>query len=87
MDDLKQPIKLSDKEQFQQLLAQMRAEAEARGFLTDDEINAEIQAARADFDYTKWCENLWEDLTPRELFERAAKTVEEYGIPQGITVI
>ena len=39
------------------------------------------------FDYTKWRENLWEDLTPRELFERAAKTVEKYGIPQGVKTI
>ena len=42
---------------------------------------------RNDFDYTKWRENLWEDLTPRELFERAAKTEEKYGIPEGITII
>ena len=40
-----------------------------------------------DFDYTKWRENLWEDLTPRELFERAAKTEEKYGIPQGVKTI
>ena len=42
---------------------------------------------RNDFDYTKWRENLWEDLTPRELFDRAAKTVEKYGIPQGVKTI
>ena len=30
------------------LLKEMRAEAEERGFLSDDEIEAEIQAARAD---------------------------------------
>ena len=30
------------------LLKEMRAEAEERGFLTDDEIEAEIQEARAD---------------------------------------
>ncbi|MCL2079546.1 MAG: type II toxin-antitoxin system RelB/DinJ family antitoxin [Oscillospiraceae bacterium] len=30
------------------LLSEMRAEAEERGFLSDDEIEAEIQAARAD---------------------------------------
>ena len=40
-----------------------------------------------DFDYTKWRENLWEDLTPRELFERAAKTEETYDIPKGIEVM
>jgi hypothetical protein len=36
-----------------------------------------------EFDYTKWRENLWEDLTPRELFERASKTEENYNIPKG----
>ena len=30
------------------LLRELRAEAESRGFLTDEEIDAEIQAARAD---------------------------------------
>ena len=40
-----------------------------------------------EFDYTKWRENLWEDLTPRELFERAAKTEESYNIPKGIVRI
>ena len=33
-----------------------------------------------DFDYTKWRENLWDDLTPRELFDRAAKTEEGRGV-------
>ena len=28
---------------------------------------------RNTFDYTKWRENLWEDLTTQELFERAGK--------------
>ena len=40
-----------------------------------------------EFDYTKWRENLWEDLTPRELFEKAAKTEESYNIPDGIVRI
>ena len=39
------------------------------------------------FDYTKWRENLWEDLTPETLFERAAKTEETYNIPKGIEII
>lgn len=39
------------------------------------------------FDYTKWRENLWEDLTPAGLFERAAATEEKYGIPKGVEVI
>ena len=40
-----------------------------------------------EFDYTKWRENLWENLTPQELFERAAKTEEKYGIPKRIKII
>ena len=40
-----------------------------------------------DFDYTKWRENLWEELTPRELFERAAMTTAEYRPPEGIAII
>ena len=40
-----------------------------------------------EFDYTEWCENLWEGLTPQELFERAAKTDEEYAVPVGVDVI
>jgi len=40
-----------------------------------------------EFDYTKWRENLWEDLTPRELFERAAKTEKNYSIPEGVVRI
>jgi hypothetical protein len=40
-----------------------------------------------DFDYTKWREDLWEDLTPQELFGRAAKAEEKYGIPEGVQTI
>ena len=40
-----------------------------------------------DFDYTKWREHLWEGLTARELFDRAAKTAEEYAPPEGIDVL
>ena len=40
-----------------------------------------------EFDYTKWRENLWEDLTPQELFERAAKTEEKYNVPKEIEII
>ena len=39
------------------------------------------------FDYTKWRENLWEDLTTAELFERAAITEKKYEIPKGVEVI
>jgi len=38
-------------------------------------------------DYTMWRENLWEGLTSRELFERAAKTEETYSVPTGIEII
>jgi len=38
-------------------------------------------------DYTKWRENLWEDLTLRELLERAAKAEEKYGVPDGVQII
>ena len=40
-----------------------------------------------EFDYTKWRENLWDDLTPQELFDRAAKTEERYNIPKGVVRI
>ena len=38
------------------------------------------EVANNDFDYTKWRENLWEDLTAEELFGRARKTSEKYGV-------
>lgn len=38
-------------------------------------------------DYTKWRENLWEDLTLHELLERAAKAEEKYSVPKGIEII
>ena len=43
--------------------------------------------ASNDFDYTKWRENLWQDLTPEELFERAARTEESYGIPKRVAIL
>ena len=39
---------------------------------------------RNTFDYTKWRENLWEDLTTQELFERAGK---DYKVPDRIQII
>ena len=45
------------------------------------------EIAGNEFDYTKWRENLWEDLTPEELFERARKTSEKYGVPKDIQII
>jgi len=38
-------------------------------------------------DYTKWRENLWEDLTLHELLERAAKAEEDYGVPKGVEIV
>ena len=42
---------------------------------------------RKDFDYTAWRENLWEDLTIDEVFERAKKAHKRYGVPENIQVI
>ena len=45
------PLEASEKPQYLDgltLIRKMRAEAEERGFLSDEEIEAEIQAARAD---------------------------------------
>jgi DNA-damage-inducible protein J len=41
-------IHLDDKNRFHELLDSMRSEAAKRGFMSDEEINAEIQAARAE---------------------------------------
>ena len=38
-------------------------------------------------DYTKWRENLWEDLTLHELLERAAKAEEKYGVPKDVQIV
>jgi enterochelin esterase-like enzyme len=35
-------------------------------------------------DYTKWRENLWEDLTLRELLEKAAEAEKNHGVPEGV---
>ena len=45
------------------------------------------ELASNEFDYTKWRENLWEDLTPEELFERARKTSEKYAIQKNVQII
>jgi hypothetical protein len=39
------------------------------------------------FDYTKWRENLWEDLTPEELLEQCKKIDEEYVVPDRVKII
>jgi len=41
-------IQLNEKGQFHRLLNTMRAEAAKQGFMNDEEINKEIQAARAE---------------------------------------
>ncbi|MCL2663870.1 MAG: hypothetical protein FWE83_11185 [Oscillospiraceae bacterium] len=39
------------------------------------------------FDYTKWRENLWEDISLRELLKRAAKAEEKYGVPKNVVIM
>jgi len=39
------------------------------------------------FDYTKWRENLWEDISLRELLNRAVKAEEKYGVPKNVVII
>jgi hypothetical protein len=39
------------------------------------------------FDYTKWRENLWEDISLNELLDRAAEAEDKYGVPDGIQII
>ena len=36
-------------------------------------------------DYTKWRENLWEDVTLHELLERATEAEKKYGIPANVS--
>jgi len=45
------------------------------------------KVSRKGFDYTKWRENLWEDLTLDEVFERAKKVQAMYGVPEGVEII
>jgi len=39
------------------------------------------------FDYTKWRENLWEDISLQELLKRAVKAEEKYVVPQNVVII
>jgi len=39
------------------------------------------------FDYTEWRENLWEDITVKELLERAVQAEEKYGVPKGVEIL
>jgi hypothetical protein len=45
------------------------------------------KVSRKGFDYTKWRETLWEDLTVDEVYERAVKAQSKYGVPDGIEII
>ena len=38
------------------------------------------------FDYTKWREHLWEDLTPQELFESVGELEQSYIVPERVKV-
>ena len=40
-----------------------------------------------EFDYTQWRENLWEDLTPQELFDSASDIEQSYVVPAGVKVL
>ncbi len=42
------------------------------------------EIGRGDFDYTKWRENLWENLSPEELLDRISEVDESYDVPDGI---
>jgi hypothetical protein len=39
------------------------------------------------FDYTKWRENLWENLTLEELFAQTAEIDASYTVPEGVQVL
>jgi len=38
-------------------------------------------------DYTKWRENLWEDISLRELLERAVSAEEKHGVPERVEIL
>jgi len=42
---------------------------------------------RKGFNYTEWRENLWEDLTVDDVFKRARKAQEKYGVPDRVEII
>ena len=62
--------------------AGMKALNDALGAVETEIFIATI--GRNTFDYTKWRENLWEDLTAQELFERAG---QDYEPPKNVQVI
>ena len=65
--------------------AGMRVLRETLGTIEAEIFISNISSNKSD--YTKWRENLWEDLTLHELLERAAKAEEKYGVPEGVQVI
>jgi len=38
-------------------------------------------------DYTQWRENLWEDITLKELLEKAASTEKKHNVPVGVVQV
>ena len=53
-------------------------------------IEAEIfiaNVARNEFDYTKWREEQWNDLTLEEVMGRAATATAGYVPPEGVVVV
>jgi hypothetical protein len=45
------------------------------------------KVGRKGFDYTEWRNNLWEDLSLDEVYERAQSAQQKYGVPEGIEII
>jgi len=39
------------------------------------------------FDYTKWREILWEDISLQELLKRASHSEETHGVPENVKVL
>jgi hypothetical protein len=62
--------------------AGMKALCDTLGVLETELFIANIGNKK--FDYTKWRENLWEGLTPRALFEKAAK---DYKVPEQVQTV
>ena len=65
--------------------AGMKALREALGILEAEIFITNIK--NPGLDYTKWRENLWEDITLHELLEKAAAAEKKYGVPNNIIQI
>ena len=60
----------------------------AAGLLSIGQFADELLSWSSDISYPpKWRENLWEDLTIDEVFERAKKAQAKYGVPDGVEII